>query len=87
MKQRDRRPQGTLQVYETEGKAFHERKAADGLFAIEAEKNASTLFLIDRGELAIVQGKRAARITEELAEELRGVLNEYMNGGRFTVGI
>ena len=47
--------QGTLRVYQTDGKEFSDRKAADGLFSIESEQNARTLFVIDRGEIAVGQ--------------------------------
>lgn len=80
------KPQGTLRVYQTRGQEYSDRKSADGLFAIEAESSARTRFVIDRGEIAILQGKRAARLTEGLAWELLGILAEYMDAGRFTVG-
>jgi len=78
--------QGTLRVYQTDGKEFSDRKAADGLFSIESEQNARTLFVIDNGEIAVLQAKRAVRMSAGLAWELRQILTEYMERGRFTVG-
>lgn len=76
----------TLRVYQTKGKDYAERKRLDSLFTIEAEGSPRTLIVIDGGEIAILQGKRAARLTAGLAWELRQVLTEYMEKGRFTVG-
>lgn len=80
------KPQGTLSVYQTAGEDYNTRNAADPLFVIDSESQANTSYIIDRGEIAVVQGKVAARLTEGLAWELRQILTEYMDRGRFTVG-
>ncbi len=80
------KPQGTLSVYQTEGEDYNTRNAADPLFVIDSETQANTSYIIDKGEIAVVQGKVAARLTAGLAWELRQILTEYMDRGRFTVG-